>query len=143
MSKKVLDIGSIKNELEGASLYFTKSPTPPSLAIEPPVSLEPPPPADIKPAPGVKVKKVKVDGVAAKSKNDVINERTVESSNERADGKPAHRTVVRHSFDIFADQILSLREIALDQEKLFGERVLLGELVQQALDMLISKEKNK
>jgi hypothetical protein len=110
-------------------------------------SPEPVQPAITKPAPETKIRKprAKDSGTTADTnyKNDGINERTVESTNERTDVKSNNRTIIRHSFDIFADQLLSLREIALDQEKLFGERVLLGELVQQALDMLIAKEKNK
>ena len=52
------------------------------------------------------------------------------------------RTKVRHSFDILSDQLLALRELAVERERTFGRKVLLGDLVQEALDMLISKERN-
>ena len=148
MSKKVLNVEGIKNELEGASLYFTRPTTPPSTAVTLPVSPEPVQAADSKPSPEIKVRKTRarvVVGTTAETKNkkDGINERTDEPTNERSIVKPVHRTKIRHTFDIFADQLLSLREIALDQEKIYGERVLLGDLAQQALDMLITKEKNK
>jgi hypothetical protein len=54
------------------------------------------------------------------------------------------RTRIRHSFDIYQDQLLSLKEIALSRQKAQGKRVLLGDLVQEALDMLIiNEQKNK
>lgn len=61
------------------------------------------------------------------------------SSNERL----TERRKIRHTFDILADQLLSLREIAVAREKSFGRRALLGELVQEALDLFIAKERNK
>ncbi len=51
------------------------------------------------------------------------------------------RVRVRHSFDIFTDQLLSLREIALRRERRSGLRTRLGDLVQHALDVFITQEK--
>jgi len=65
--------------------------------------------------------------------NEQTNERSFTSSN---------RQKIRHTFDIRKDQLMSLREIALKRETMFGDRVLLGDLVQEALDMLITKERN-
>jgi len=67
------------------------------------------------------------------------NEVTFVPSNERSN----ERRKVRHTFDILADQLLALRELVIEREKISGERVLLGELVQEALDMFITKERNK
>ncbi len=78
-----------------------------------------------------------------KPEDDGTNERTFERTNQRTNVLTKNRSKIRHTFDIFADQLLTLREIAVDQEIMFGERVLLGDLVQQALDMFIAKEKNK
>jgi len=52
------------------------------------------------------------------------------------------RTKVRHSFDVYEDQLLSLREIGLARERLSGKRVQIGELAQEALDKLISSERS-
>ncbi len=71
--------------------------------------------------------------------NNATNERPVEPPLVRSN----ERRKIRHTFDILADQLLALREIAVEREKLFGDRVLLGDLVQQALDMLIAKERNQ
>ncbi len=49
---------------------------------------------------------------------------------------------MRHTFDIFDDQLLSLREITLTRQQASGTRVLLGDLVQEALDRLITSERN-
>ncbi len=67
------------------------------------------------------------------------NEATFASSTERSN----ERKKVRHTFDILADQLLALREMVIEREKTFGERVLLGELVQEALDLFITKERNE
>lgn len=152
MSKKVLNVEGIKNELEGASLYFTRPATPPSTTVDPSVSPEPVQVADTKAIPEIKVRSTRARVVlsAAKDKkpeDDGTNERTFERTNQRTNQRTnvrtKNRSKIRHTFDIFADQLLTLREIAVDQEIVFGERVLLGDLVQQALDMFISKEKNK
>lgn len=57
--------------------------------------------------------------------------------------RSTERKKVRHTFDILADQLLALKEIAVEREKMFGKRTLLGELVQEALDFFITKERNK
>ncbi len=72
------------------------------------------------------------------------NERTNEETNERTDERmikrTKERTRVRHSFDIYQDQLLSLKEISLARQKTLGERSLLGDLVQEALDTFIKNE---
>lgn len=71
-----------------------------------------------------------------------------DSANVRANGRTFERQTLerrrtRHSFDIYSDQLTSLREIALDREKVSGKRVLLGDLVQEALDGFIAAERTK
>ena len=65
------------------------------------------------------------------------------TTNVRTNERTRERRKIRHTFDIFADQLRALRELALDRESATGDRVLLGELVQEALDMLIEKERMK
>jgi hypothetical protein len=67
------------------------------------------------------------------------NERTNVATNERTNV----RTKIRHTFDIYADQLMSLRQIALKREATFGKRTLLGDLAQEALDLFLTKERNK
>ncbi len=67
------------------------------------------------------------------------NDASFVPSNERSN----ERRKVRHTFDILSDQLLGLREIAIEREKIFGKRALLGELVQEALDLFIAKERYK
>jgi hypothetical protein len=73
------------------------------------------------------------------NKIEQTNETTMKRINERLNV----RKKIRHTFDIYDDQLLSLREISINREKVFGDRVLLGDLVQEALDMFITKERNK
>ena len=66
----------------------------------------------------------------------VTKERTNETTNERI----TERSKIRHTFDIYSDQLLSLKEITISKEKISGKRSLIGELVQEALDLFIKKE---
>ena len=54
--------------------------------------------------------------------------------------KKTIRRKIRHGFDIFEDQVLSLKEIQLARQKESGKKYLLGDLVKEALDMFITKE---
>ncbi len=67
---------------------------------------------------------------------------TSEERNERMLKRTNQRSKIRHTFDILSDQLLALREIAVERERVFGNRTLLGDLVQEALDMFIAKERN-
>ncbi len=66
-----------------------------------------------------------------------------EPTNERRNLRLNQREKIRHTFDIYKDQLLSLRQVTLEREATFGDRVLLGDVVQEALDMFITKERNK
>ncbi len=66
-----------------------------------------------------------------------------EATNERTKDRSHKREKIRHTFDIYKDQLLSLRQVTLEREAMFGDRVLLGDVVQEALDMFITKERNK
>ena len=62
---------------------------------------------------------------------------------ERTNGMANERPKVRHSFDVFKDQITALSEI---QARLFsstGKKPKLGELVQQALDAYITEQQER
>jgi hypothetical protein len=77
----------------------------------------------------------------------------VESSNGEAPGgrpksrrtleRTFERSRVRHSFDIWQDQLLGLSEIQADRFSRTGRKPKLGELVQEALDAYITKERKR
>jgi len=48
------------------------------------------------------------------------------------------RTKIRHSFDIFQDQLFALRELAYERERGLVTKVPLGDLVQEALDQYLA-----
>lgn len=91
----------------------------------------------------------------AMNRTNEISERTVDRSdvrsndllnkqiNDRLNERRGERTKVRHSFDILSGQMIALREIALNREITTGKRTLLGDLVQEALDLFIGKERIK
>lgn len=165
MSKKPLQVAGIVNELAGASGFFTPSGSPPPRDSNNPLlatteqAAESQPGANSSPAISSRRSPRSPRKVASQTPDERSDERTDEASNGPQTPRPDLRTIertadrypsrlparekVRHSFDVFADQLISLRELALEQEKLFGERVLIGDLVQQAIDMLITKERNR
>jgi hypothetical protein len=73
------------------------------------------------------------------SKSVRTNGRTNERSNERT----VERNRVRHSFDIWKDQLLGLSEIQAERFSQSGRKPKLGELVQEALDAYIAKERKR
>jgi hypothetical protein len=50
---------------------------------------------------------------------------------------------VRHSFDIWQDQLLGLSEIQAERFSQSGRKPKLGELVQEALDAYIATERKR
>ncbi len=74
-------------------------------------------------------------------RNERLTERIGERTDKRSDKRIDERKRVRHSFDIYQDQLLSLKAIAIDREQTHGKRVLLGDLVQEALDNFIEDER--
>ena len=116
--KKTLKTDTIQSELEQSAFFSRSKPQP---AEEKPVST---PVSQLPEEPKPATQQTNV------STNEVTNVRSLQ------------RRKVRHTFDIYDDQLFSLKEIALSRHKMFGKRELLGDLVQQALDMFITKERN-
>jgi hypothetical protein len=53
------------------------------------------------------------------------------------------RRQIRHGFDIFEDQLFSLKEIQLIRQRTGAKKYRLGDLVKEALDAFIIKEQGK
>ena len=61
-------------------------------------------------------------------------------TNERTVERTVERNRVRHSFDIWQDQLLALAEIQAQRFSRTGRKPKIGELVQEALDAYIAME---
>ena len=120
MSKK-LDVTGVVNELRDGSAFFPSRKPEAKSAHDAPLPIGDPDSPDRR----------------------MPNEPTNVSTNEQPMKRSFERKKIRHTFDIYHDQLLSLREMALKRELVFGERTLLGEVVQESLDMLITKELTK
>ena len=70
------------------------------------------------------------------------NERSNEESGRQTIERESERTKVRHSFDVFRDQLLDLGDIQQALARVQGTKPRLGDLVQEALDNYI-KERRK
>ena len=77
------------------------------------------------------------------SRRRLRSSRTNGVTNERTNERALERSRVRHSFDIWQDQLLGLSEIQAERFSRFGRKPKLGELVQEALDAYITKERKR
>jgi hypothetical protein len=69
--------------------------------------------------------------------------RTNGATNERTNERTSDRVRVRHSFDVWQDQLLGLSEIQAERFSRLGRKPKIGELVQEALDAYIAKERKR
>jgi hypothetical protein len=113
MTKK-LNITSITNELEG-SAFFPSKKTPSVSPTRLPVRGEPKPPEVIIPT--------------TESKQ-LVSERANATTGQRPNGK---RIITRNSFEIYEDQMGSLRKISY-QEKMEGKLGSMSGMVREAID---------
>ena len=96
---------------------------------------------EIPPEEGVEVTADSVEGGDGKvSRQLPQSSRSNGATNERSNERTLERSRVRHSFDIWQDQLLRLSEIQADRFSRTGRKPKLGELVQEALDAYIAKE---
>jgi len=124
MSGKKLKTGPVMNELKGQSAFFN----------------QPKPPID---SPKIEGYSNHPPGKANKSepipKNDPkTNERTeivFERTSERPNVRSNERFKIRHTFDIFKDQLQELHSMQLKFVQSGGKKPKLGEMVQEALDL--------
>jgi hypothetical protein len=66
--------------------------------------------------------------------SETLNERT----NERSDERTSSRLQVRHSFDVWQDQLAALAEMQAQRFTASGRKPKMGTLVQEALDAYIA-----
>ena len=71
------------------------------------------------------------------------NERSNEESGRQTIERESERTKVRHSFDVFRDQLLDLGDFQQALARVQGTKPRLGDLVQEALDNYIKVRRNQ
>lgn len=71
-------------------------------------------------------------------KIDIPKDRTNERSNERSE----KRLKIRHTFDIFEDQLMALHTIQLTSMQKTLYKPKLGDMVQEALDMYLNAKRS-
>ena len=86
-------------------------------------------------------KKLDVQAITSELRGNSAFFRTDKQKSERANARTDERQKTRHSFNIFADQLLSLKELVLQKEKAHGNTVYLADLVREALDLYITRER--
>lgn len=140
---KRLNVTGIASELSEGSVFF-KRPTPPIPPIPSPTPVSPPQPQipnnDEKATVGTNDRTDERTYVQKSERTNVqSNERTHVQTTARPDDHSTERPKVRNAFDVYADQIFSLRELALRRSRDEGRRVTLGDLVQEALDTFLKQ----
>ena len=113
MTKK-LNITSITNELEGSAFFPSKKT--PSVSPTPQLVRDEPKPPEIN-----------TSTIEPKQR---VNERANAPTDQRPDGK---RIITRNSFEIYEDQMDSLRKISY-KEKMEGELGSMSSMVREAID---------
>ena len=119
MSKQRPTPDKIANELAGASAFF-KRPTP-----APTESAPPQPPA--------------VEATSSPPSTPVQIERP--PCTPRTPVRPAKRQMIRHPFELYMDQLDSLRELA-DAQRRRGELGSMSRMVRQAIDRFLDEHPN-
>ena len=113
MSKKKLNSEIILNELKQGSAFFPEK-TEPSQKRTFERSLE--------------------------ATNEVSHERTVEPTKHATNERAQQRTKIRHTFDIFTDQLQGLHQVQLEILQAEIKKPKLGDMVQEALDDYLVKQ---
>jgi hypothetical protein len=129
MSKKQLDTGGITNELQGASLFFQRPSVPHPIAPQP---TEPP----ASTPESVRLAQFPTVYEAAERSGEVKTEHL----NERSVVRKPTRKVIRHTFDIYADQLSKLQRLQLEAIRNGRKKPTMGGLVQKALDLYLQKK---
>ena len=148
--KKKLDIGNITNELAGASLFFTKPATAPSLPESEKAIVEkkdnPLASSPFFEKPSTPLSQVQTEENQDQKRS---NERTLERPNERSNERSIERKVkrkrekIRHTFDIYRDQLVALQMIQLEKFQAGKKKPKLGKMVAEGIDLFIKQEASK
>lgn len=73
-------------------------------------------------------------------KTERSNERTIERTNVR-EVKKKQRIKVRHTFDVFKDQLVELQGVQFAAVQVGRRKPKLGDMVQQAIDLFLKKKR--
>jgi hypothetical protein len=146
MNKKPHNLTGIENELRGASLFFAKGGakevTEGSQVAQDEAQAATQVSQVLLPLKGQFSEKSHREAISLPTANEPSNKAPNETPVERRVEASLQRTKVRHTFDIFKDQLAALRKIQFERAERFDKRYLLGDLVQEALDMFITKQRN-
>jgi hypothetical protein len=155
MTKK-LNVESITNELKEQSAFFrSTAPLPEESSLVETQQEKPSSQAEKSPvsAPVVPTKQIGIDQPPSTpptlpSVPDIPEtvrpyDRTVVRTDVRTDERTSvRRTTTRYAFEFFRDQIETLKQFSLD-EKMRGEKGSMSEMIREAVDMYISKRRNR
>lgn len=140
--KKKLNTESIANELEGASLFFKKSDTPPPLP-EPENAITEKTESTMTDSPTLE----RFITPTTQAQKDEIQDQ--KRSNDRTFERPIERTYkpkrerIRHTFDIYKDQLISLQMIQLKRVQAGKKKPKLGKMVSDGIDLFLNKDASK
>lgn len=141
--KKKLNTEGITNELEGASLFFTKSTTPPSLPkTEKSIIDKYTQPTANSPLLAEPEIQASSEQIQDQKRSD---ERTVERTPERTN-EPTNKPVrekIRHTFDIYKDQLMALQIIQLEAVQIGKKKPKLGRMVSKGIDLFLKQIASK
>jgi hypothetical protein len=141
MTKKVLDISQLSNELDEASAFFRREPLLTPLPARPAVTL---PQGELttevfrSPSPHP-VGTTNVPLPITERKSERSENRTEARTENRSDGLPTKRKTRRYSFEFYDDQLLRLKRLKYRVE-MSGENITLSVMVRQAVDHYLKEQ---
>ena len=150
MTKKKLNIDTIANELEGASLFFAK-PASPLSALQPDEQKAETSTNSLSDSPFFEKPANPLSQVQDENNQDQkrTNERTFERPNDRSNERSIKRLPkqkrekIRHTFDIYRDQLVALQTIQLEKFQAGKKKPKLGTMVAEGIDLYIKQQASK
>ena len=141
--KKKLNTDAISNELEGASLFFAKPQSPATMPEN--TQTEDTPVSEIEAfvkEPLLPVSSTPQAGAKENLDQKRSFERTTERTNVRTEIKPK-REKIRHTFDIYQDQLIALQVLQLKAVQSGKKKPKLGKMVSEGIDLYLKQKASK
>jgi hypothetical protein len=131
MSKKLLNVTGIQNELSGASLFFQR-----------------PKPPETNPTPQPTGKTIGYTQPLPQERevdsNPPVSEADADRSTDGRTGAPTHapkkRKIERHTFDVYEDQVIALQRLQLNAALSGRRKPKMGDMVRKGIDMFLTVE---
>lgn len=136
MSKKPYDLSKMENELKGASAFFKSPAASESATDHAAPSTGPALSTNEAPHPAA-------ENTDQKPRTNATSSETISRTPVRSvrPVRPVRRQMIRHPFELYQDQVESLRQLAMD-DRMRGGAGSMSAMVREVIDRLIDERSN-